>query len=125
MTVATSGPLLLVEDDPDLRMTVAELLRDHGLEVAEAGNGLEAIAWMNAHPNPALIVLDLMMPKMDGLQFRAVQLADPSWARVPVVLMTASTVGQSVLEATGAAAVIRKPVTADELFSVMNRVLAG
>lgn len=114
-------PLLLVEDDDDLRLTVAEVLRDHGVEVVEASNGVEALAWMHEHEKPVAIVLDLMMPKMDGMQFRAAQLADPDLRDIPVVFMTASTVKQHVLDAAGAAAVLRKPVTIDELFSVLGR----
>ncbi len=116
-----SHALLLVEDDDDLRLTVAEVLRDHGVEVVEASNGVEALDWMHAHEKPAAIVLDLMMPKMDGMQFRAAQLEDPDLRDIPVVFMTASTVGQHVLDAAGAAAVLRKPVTIEELFTVLGR----
>jgi CheY-like chemotaxis protein len=116
-----SSALLLVEDDDDLRLTVAEVLRDHGVEVVEASNGVEALAWMHEHEKPAAIVLDLMMPKMDGMQFRAAQLADPELRDIPVVFMTASTVVQSVLDEAGAAAVLRKPVTIEELCAVLGR----
>ncbi len=115
-----SGSVLLVEDDDDLRLTVAEILRDRGVEVAEASNGIEALSWMHDHPLPDAIVLDLMMPKMNGLQFRQEQLSDPALAAVPVVFITASTVGQSVLDATGASSVLRKPVTADQLLEAVR-----
>ena len=115
--------VLLVEDDDDLRATVGDLLRDEGMNVAEAANGLEAMAWMHAHGRPALVLLDLMMPKMDGLQFRTAQLGDPELASVPVVLMTASAVNQGVLEPSGLDEILRKPVAAAELLSAIHRHL--
>lgn len=115
------APVLLVEDDDDLRITIGEVLRDHGVDVVEAENGLAALAWLRANERPAVIVLDLMMPKMDGMQFRAAQLADPDLAPVPVVFMTASTVSPSVLASAGAAGVLRKPVSLDDLTTTLGR----
>jgi two-component system chemotaxis response regulator CheY len=117
---ASAGVVLLVEDDEDLRTTLVEVLRDQGVDVAEAGNGLEALAWMKSHASPSVIVLDLMMPKMDGLQFRTAQLEDPALAAVPVVFMTASTITQSLLDDTGAAGVLRKPVSLEQLFAALR-----
>jgi len=115
--------VLLVEDDEDLRVTVAEILRDEGLEVAETSNGLEALAWLRTHRTPEVILLDLMMPRMDGIQFRTAQLSDPTLAGVPVVLMTASTIQQRVLDASGVHEVLRKPVEADQLVSKLRRYM--
>lgn len=116
-----ANPVLLVEDDEDLRTTLAEVLRDQGLHVAEAANGLEALDWLSSHAPPALVLLDLMMPKMDGMEFRAAQLADPAISGVPVVFMTASTAGKQAVEATGAAGLLRKPLAVDELLGVVHR----
>jgi two-component system response regulator MprA len=117
---ASAALVLLVEDDEDLRTTLVEVLRDQGVDVAEAGNGLEALVWMKSHASPAVIVLDLMMPKMDGMQFRTAQLEDPALASVPVLFMTASTITQSLLDDVGAARVLRKPVSLDQLFAALR-----
>lgn len=117
----TEGRVLLVEDDDDLRMTMAALLREEGIKVADVANGVEALAWMHAHGRPAVILLDLMMPRMDGIQFRTAQLAVPELADVPVVLMTASTVHQHLVETCGVDEVIRKPVEFEKLLGVVRR----
>jgi CheY-like chemotaxis protein len=116
--------VLVVEDDDDLRATVADLLRDEGVEVAEVANGAEALGWMHAHGRPTVILLDLMMPKMDGMQFRRAQLAEPDLATVPVVLMTASTVHQPIIDAAGINDVLHKPLEAETLLSMVRRYVS-
>ena len=82
--------ILVVEDDADVREAVIESLLSVGYRVGWASNGSEALHKLRAMtPQPKLILLDLMMPVVDGWQFREEQLADPTIARVPVVAMTA------------------------------------
>ena len=88
--------ILVVEDDADSRMMVQMLLEREGYVVATAANGLEALASARQQ-RPDLIVLDLMMPLMDGRAFRAAQLADPDLASVPVVLTTAASPSDAAL----------------------------
>ena len=89
--VGQAKRVLIVEDDADIRTTVAELLEDEGYHVASVANGLEALDCLRAaHELPDVILLDLMMPKMDGFQFRAEQRADARFSEIPVVLMTAA-----------------------------------
>src|SRR5262245_22499124 len=95
--MATEGCILIVDDDSDLRETIREVLDDEGYETAAAGNGAEALAWLREAPLPALILLDLMMPLMDGWRFREEQLKDDRIAAIPVIVMTA---GRKVLETT-------------------------
>src|SRR5260370_2190544 len=91
MSFKTRRPILLVEDDFVLRTSLAELLTQEGYDVECAAHGLEAYHWLNsANTRPSLIVLDLMMPYMDGIEFRDLQKALPSVADVPVVVITAS-----------------------------------
>jgi len=113
--------VLVVEDDEDLRTAIADVLRDEGMKVAEAGDGVDALAWLHTHERPRVILLDLMMPRMDGIQFRTAQLAEPELASVPVVIMTASTAHQDLLDAAHVDEVIHKPVTAEKLRSVAGR----
>jgi CheY-like chemotaxis protein len=80
--------VLIIEDDPSLREVIAELLEDVGYEVAQARNGLEGLDEASHH-RPDLILLDLMMPAMNGWQFRAAQKEDAALATIPVIVMSA------------------------------------
>jgi signal transduction histidine kinase/DNA-binding response OmpR family regulator/HAMP domain-containing protein len=83
------GPVLIVEDDPSAREAVRRLLEKLGLAVAEASNGLEGLRWLDGHPAPALILLDLMMPVMDGFEFLEELHRRPNLGNLPVVVLTA------------------------------------
>src|SRR5687768_7389253 len=91
MNRVTASPLtvLLVEDDSDIRETVGEVLGDHGYRVVTAGHGADALAQLRDGARPDVILLDLMMPVMDGAAFRSEQKADPELAAIPVIVMTA------------------------------------
>jgi CheY-like chemotaxis protein len=86
--VPPSGPILLVEDDPDVRLMMATSLELEGAAVITAANGAEAFNLARAH-HPALIVLDLMMPVMSGEEFRRAQLANETLSKIPVVVVSA------------------------------------
>src|SRR6185436_16404183 len=87
-----SAFVLVVDDDADIRETIAGVLEDEGYGVAGAKNGQEALTWLRApgSPRPQLILLELMMPVMSGPEFRAAQEADPSLHAIPVVIVSAS-----------------------------------
>jgi CheY-like chemotaxis protein len=89
MAEAKKKKLLLVEDDSDIRLVLAELLREHGYDVIEAWDGRTALARLEANPDVGLIVLDLLMPDMNGWEFREAQLRNASTAPIPVVAMSA------------------------------------
>ena len=82
--------ILVVEDDPDVRRALTELLASEGYEVAATADGGEALQTLRGGLRPAVILLDLMMPNCDGWDFRREQLEDPAFATVPVVLVTAA-----------------------------------
>src|SRR5687768_13513003 len=83
--------ILIVDDNRDLRETLAELLADEGYEAPCCEDGTAALAYLrSAKQPPVLIVLDLMMPVMSGWDFRDQQLADASLRSIPVVGMTAN-----------------------------------
>jgi CheY-like chemotaxis protein len=88
-TGGVDGPVLIVEDDPSTREAMRRLLEKLGLTVAEASNGLEGLRWLDGHPAPALILLDLMMPVMDGFEFLEELQRRPGLGNVPVVVLTA------------------------------------
>jgi CheY-like chemotaxis protein len=83
--------ILLIDDDEGIRDALGELLRDEGFVVATAANGLEALRWLTAsRPASCVLVLDLMMPVMNGGEFLERKQADPTMSPYPVVIITAS-----------------------------------
>jgi CheY-like chemotaxis protein len=81
-------PVLLVDDDVETRTMMARTLDNAGWTVSEAGNGQEALDVMS-NVQPRLILLDLMMPVMDGFGFLAAMRARPEWQQIPVIVITA------------------------------------
>jgi DNA-binding response OmpR family regulator len=81
--------VLVIDDDPDIRETLIAVLDAYDYRAEGVGDGAEALAWLRAHPHqPCLVLLDLMMPNVNGIEFRTAQLADPTLADLPVVVMT-------------------------------------
>jgi len=85
-----SDPIMLVDDDNDHRKTLAEALEQEGFVVSQADNGRVALDALQGGARPALILLDMVMPVMDGWRFREAQRADPTLAHIPVVVLSAS-----------------------------------
>lgn len=81
--------VLIVDDDPDIRETLAEVLGDAGYTVAGAENGADALATLRDGWLPCVILLDLMMPVMDGFQFLKARQLDPRLAHIPVIVLSA------------------------------------
>ncbi len=99
-----------------------ETLRDRGYLVESASDGEQAIQLLRAGARPGLILLDLMMPRMSGSEFRTAQLVDPALASLPVVLLSADGRMEEKAIALRVEGAIRKPIDLDELFSVIERV---
>jgi GAF domain-containing protein/DNA-binding response OmpR family regulator/HAMP domain-containing protein len=87
--VRRDGPVLVVEDDADTREMMRHTIAKMGLAVAEAANGRRALGWLGEHAPPAMILLDLMMPEMDGFEFLDALSARPEWHEIPIVVVTA------------------------------------
>jgi CheY-like chemotaxis protein len=111
--------VMLVEDDDDIRETLAILLEEEGYAVGSYRNGREALDGLRAGPLPAAILLDLMMPEMDGHQFRRAQRADAAWAGIPVILITAA--GMERVRRDEFTEVLRKPIKVERLLEVLAR----
>ena len=121
MNVSSStAQILIVEDDDDLRTVVTDLLRQLGYSVAAAVNGREALDYLHAHHAPSLIVLDLMMPVMDGVEFCRRRLRDPALRAIPIFLFTAR--GQSIANVS-AVKVLRKPLVVNEFIDAVRSVM--
>ena len=114
---APGACILLVEDDELLRGAMKMVLEWEGYRVACAGDGREALDYLRAGERPALILLDLMLPGLDGWQFRREQRGDPALAAVPVVVVSAL----DAFDCPEADAHVRKPFAAEELLEAVRR----
>ncbi|MBS1151018.1 MAG: hypothetical protein H6Q89_2716 [Myxococcaceae bacterium] len=121
--------VLVVEDDDAIRELLVELLSDHGHEAAAAINGLDALntamRMVQAATPPQVILLDLMMPVMDGPSFRRQQLRIPELARIPVVVISAYRDFVDHANAMQAAAHFKKPIDDWGLLHVVEQVSAA
>jgi CheY-like chemotaxis protein len=115
--------VLVVDDDADIRETILTILRRHGYRADVAADGQEALERLHAGPVPALILLDLMMPRMNGEEFRAAQLADPKLATVPVVVLSGAR-GVDELARKIGVEVLPKPFELSTLLQVVKRFAA-
>jgi DNA-binding response OmpR family regulator len=121
------APQVLVIDDDPLILTILEhKLRARGCQVASAADGASGLAQARASP-PDLIVLDMMMPIMDGWQVLQDLRTDPRLAAVPVIMLTARRGDSDVVGALdlGAADYVAKPFSPDELVARVTRLLPG
>ena len=83
------GVVLVIDDDPDVRAMVKTTIESVGMQAAEAANGQAALDWLGGNPQPALVLLDLMMPKMDGFEFLDHVRQNPEFVDLPIVVLTA------------------------------------
>ena len=120
---ASGRSLLVVEDDADIRETLDGLLSMEGFHVIGCSNGREALDWLHASPKPDVILLDLMMPVMDGWQFRVVQKQDPELSAIPVVALSADATAKAA--AIDADAYLKKPVEYETLLETIDHLLVA
>jgi CheY-like chemotaxis protein len=113
--------LLVVEDDEMIRDALTELLRDEGATVSAAVNGRDALHELHTAPVPDLVLLDLMMPVMDGWEFRVEQRADPALRHIPIIAMSADMSAKA--RATATDAYLRKPLDFGELVGRIRTVV--
>jgi CheY-like chemotaxis protein len=113
--------LLVVEDDEMIREALTELLRDEGAQVTPTVNGREALQELRASRAVDLILLDLMMPVMDGWEFRVEQRNDPVLASIPLIAMSADMSAKA--RAIAADAYLRKPLDFNELVGRIRAVV--
>ncbi len=119
--------ILVVDDSAAIRKILQRVLRQTGMSIGtihEAGDGQEALEVLKSHP-VQLVLTDINMPKMDGLQFLAAVKASAEWRGVPVVMITTEGGETKVAEAVklGAAGYVRKPFTADQIKEKLAGIL--
>lgn len=118
-----AGTILIVDDDADIRAVLSEFLEGEGYAVATAGNGREALTYLRLHPLTSLILLDLMMPIMNGYQFIAERQLDEAVSAIPVVVMTArGAIGTGL---PGVTRVLPKPMDLDDLLASLGAARPG
>ena len=112
--------VLLVDDHEEARDALAMLLRNEGFAVREANDGQEALDALYDGPRPCLVVLDLMMPGMDGWEFRRRQLRSPLFARIPTVVLSGHANLSAAATGLSAHDVLPKPVAFGRLLELVR-----
>src|SRR4051794_20623835 len=113
--------LLLVEDDDDVRDAMAGSLRDEGYVVAEVGNGRLALDWLQKNDEPCLILLDLGMPGMSGIELHAEMALDPRLKALPLVVVSAAGDAHERAAEMGALGFLRKPLDLKDLLATVEQ----
>src|SRR6185369_574793 len=113
--------VLVVEDNDDARIAFEAILHQKGFGVVTAGDGDQALQVLRAGLKPRLILLDLMMPRKDGWQFRREQVADPELADVPVVVLSGAGQLDRRTQQLGIAEYLEKPIDVERLLEVVGR----
>lgn len=121
--IASEQYILLIEDDVDISEAVESILKEEGHKIKCVFNGKEALDFLkNANPLPALILLDIMMPYMNGYEFREVQLQNPDLSLVPTIILSAAGKYDD-LDKLNFTEMLKKPLDLETLLEVVNRNL--
>lgn len=114
--VGTPPVILLVEDESDLREVIEDVLADEGCRVESAPDGARALAWLLEGPRPSLVLLDFIMPRMNGWAFLERMRANPAFDDVPVVAISALAETHPAVTAS-----LRKPFELSSLVEIVQR----
>jgi CheY-like chemotaxis protein len=126
MQPTSTRHILVVDDDPDLAEVLDRVLEKSGYVVTWARNGEEALRCLRDHSHPLdVVLLDLMMPVMNGWEFRAEQLKDPHLSNIPVVVFSGHGKLDQNAISIGAVANLRKPIGLHELLTVLDQIFGG
>lgn len=118
-----SEPILVVDDDVDALEAMRFVLEGAGYDVVTAANGEEALRYLRGGGAAGLVLLDLMMPVMNGWTFLAHVESDPSLAAIPIVVLSGGMLRKAEVASLGVAEYLEKPVEVSTLFSVIRRYL--
>jgi len=113
--------ILVVEDDEDLRRLFRTTLSLDGFDVVEAGDGMEALRWID-HSPPDLVILDILLPRLSGIVVQQEIAAQAITREIPIVVITGSTISEQEIEV---ACFLRKPVTPDQLIKAVRNCLTS
>jgi CheY-like chemotaxis protein len=115
------GPVLVVDDDPDIREAITDTLEQEGYAAVEAGNGLEALSYLRSNPPPPLILLDWNMAPMNGPEFMQEFAKHPNSHQIAVVLLTADVRAAEKAAAGAYVGYLQKPVKLDAFFQLLDQ----
>jgi two-component system, chemotaxis family, chemotaxis protein CheY len=114
--------VLVIDDDMHIREMLAEVLEDEGYAVACAADGQEALSYLHEQPTqPCLILLDLMMPRMNGWEFREAQRQDPALAPIPVITISAHADPFATATPLDVTAHLPKPIDINRLLTTVQQ----
>lgn len=116
--MTSARQILVIDDDADIREALTGVLELEGYSVAAFGDAREALAWLDAGQRPALVLLDLMMPGMNGWQFLAALDERPSLGRLPVIVLT----GARESDGLHVSGLLKKPVDLDVLLESVRQL---
>lgn len=114
--------ILVVDDEPLIAMALEAALEDAGYGVVTAANGRQGLERLAEAPRPDLVLTDMMMPVMSGAEMLRAMAADPDLAGIPAIVLSSLPEKTIRARANGAAAILRKPYTAEEVLGVIARV---
>ena len=114
--------VLVIDDHPEVRDLLRVALEAEGFSVSAVGDGRDALNHLRSHADTCIILLDLMLPVMDGTDFRAAQLRDRSLAWIPVVLMSGAPDTVRRARELGARQLLKKPLDLDEVTQALRSV---
>lgn len=112
--------ILLVEDEKDIRESLQDFLEGEGFDVSSASNGQEALQLLDSMENPDVILLDLMMPIMNGAEFRHEQERKDRIKDIPVVVMSAVNQAKQQADSIGISRHVKKPIDLDDLLTAIK-----
>jgi CheY-like chemotaxis protein len=122
MLMVSSERILVIDDDDDIREVLQDVLLSEGFLVDAAKDGLDALEKLRRNGHPPLILLDMMMPNMDGESFLKVLRGKPDLADAPVVVISGNAAVREKANSLRAAACLVKPFELDELLGVVRRL---
>jgi CheY-like chemotaxis protein len=114
--------VLVVDDDAEVGELLRVALTNEGYDVATVPHGREALHYLRSHADTCIILLDLMLPVMDGAHFRTAQLRDRSLAWIPLVVMSAAVDADRRARELGARRLVRKPLDLDDVKTALRHV---
>jgi CheY-like chemotaxis protein len=117
--------ILVVDDEPLIAMALQAALEDEGYQVVTAANGKQGLERLAEAPRPELVLLDMMMPVMNGPAMLKAMAADPGLRNIPVIVLSSLPEPTIRAQADGVAAILRKPYTADQVLDAIRQILDG
>ena len=112
--------ILVVDDEPAFQATLCEVLQEEGFIADGAGNGQIALDYLHSHIPPSLIVLDLMMPVMDGFKFLEEKQKDPKLQKIPTIMLTAGRISTIDIFREEVFGFLKKPFKLDLFLQLVN-----